>query len=409
MDNQFVIEFRAKSDQAVAETQKLQRNLNAVAQEAKGLPKFFAGVLPTQLLTAAGAFAALQGVFRSATGMAQEIKRTAETFGIGASSVQVFSQAALAADASADDLFAALRRLNEAQSEALRGNDKLRATFARFGISAEDLVQLNLDQVLMRIGHAMAAAGGSAAQLVALTELLGGKAPKLARMLRELPQARGPALPDWAVAELAAQGDAAQQAGRTTKSWLAKWWIGISNLPAVFAPARASDKAAHDAARRRAANQERDAAASAARDASAQEAKAAAAAKDADELAKLRDIADAAQSKERFEALSPKRKRDVLLGARSWYERSYYNLGPRDQALADIAVADIDSQIRQLDAAKSKTRAPWRGYSADSLAAIGGFGIGADAAIRIADRQVRLLERIEANTRLAKSASLTED
>jgi phage-related protein len=148
--------------------------------------------------TLAGAFGAT-AMIAFAKGIADttgRIKDLSEQFGVTTDDVQNIDYAMKQSGMSFEDFGAAMNKLGPARREAALGNEELAATFAKFGVSAEDLQNplLSNKDILMKVAEAMRGTNVTAADQAAIMDLLGPKAAKLANVLAGLDGFQAPSL-----------------------------------------------------------------------------------------------------------------------------------------------------------------------------------------------------------------------
>jgi hypothetical protein len=137
----------------------------------------------------AGAFstAAIVGFAKSVIDLADEVDGAANRIGISVESFQALSSSALLNSSSMATMEDALVKLRDAQGETLKGNTALTDAFASLGISAERVVGLNVDELMVEIGQKFNGAENQAQAFTAVVDILGKSAgPDLTATLREL-------------------------------------------------------------------------------------------------------------------------------------------------------------------------------------------------------------------------------
>ncbi len=148
--------------------------------------------------TLAGAFGA-GAMVAFAKGIADtvgRIKDLSEQFGVTTDEVQNIDYAMKQSGMSFEDFGAAMNKLGPARREAALGNEELRETFRKFGVSAEDLQDplLSNKDILIKVAEAMRGTNVTAAEQAAIMDLLGTKAAKLANVLAGLDGFQAPSL-----------------------------------------------------------------------------------------------------------------------------------------------------------------------------------------------------------------------
>lgn len=146
----------------------------------------------------AGAFsvAAITGFVKGIADTVGRIKDLSEQFGVTTDEVQNIDYAMKQSGMSFEDFGAAMNKLGPARREAATGNQELADTFAKFGVSAEDLQNplLSNKDILMKVAEAMRGTNVTAADQAAIMDLLGPKAARLANVLAGLDGFEAPSM-----------------------------------------------------------------------------------------------------------------------------------------------------------------------------------------------------------------------
>lgn len=146
----------------------------------------------------AGAFSAAATVafIRSVAETTNRIKDLADQFKITTDEVQIADHALKQSGLHFENLGASLIRLGQSRRAAVEGNEELRESFARYGVSLNDLnnpLFRNYD-ILMKISAALRGKNINAREDAQLTDLLGDKAAKLTGALASLSEIKPPKL-----------------------------------------------------------------------------------------------------------------------------------------------------------------------------------------------------------------------
>jgi hypothetical protein len=148
--------------------------------------------------TLAGAFGAgaMVAFVKGIADTVGRIKDLSEQFGVTTDEVQNIDYAMKQSGMSFEDFGNAMNKLGPARKEAATGNKELAETFAKFGVSAEDLQNplLSNKDILMKVADAMRGTNVTAADQVAIIELLGPKAARLANVLAGLDGFQAPSI-----------------------------------------------------------------------------------------------------------------------------------------------------------------------------------------------------------------------
>lgn len=145
---------------------------------------------------------------------AGEIKDAAIRLGTSAESFQAFQRAASQSGVSMEQLTIAFQNLERAKESALGGDASSGNSFARLGISLDELRDMNPEQLFDRVSRAIQGAGNNSASLATAIELMGkAGGPMIAAMrdgfteLAEEIKKAGGVLSNLQVDKLDAMGD----------------------------------------------------------------------------------------------------------------------------------------------------------------------------------------------------------
>jgi hypothetical protein len=160
-------------------------------------------------ITLGAAIGSVIGFGRAVVDMVGRVKDGAEQLDVTTDEFQRLDSVARNAGFGVGAFAGALSQLGAARRAAAEGNEGLRATFARFGLSLEDLndpAKRNID-LLRQMGAAMG--NLTAADRTALRDVLGRQGDRLAGALGELNSAAGAVVSNEAI----------QQIDKAAKSW----------------------------------------------------------------------------------------------------------------------------------------------------------------------------------------------
>jgi hypothetical protein len=100
--------------------------------------------------------------------------------GIAVDQFQRLQRAVRDAGGESQHLVNALTRLRDAQGEVITGDKTMTDAFTALGLSAEDVVNMDIDQLFVSISKALTDSGNAAEQFTAITDIIGQRnAPKL--------------------------------------------------------------------------------------------------------------------------------------------------------------------------------------------------------------------------------------
>lgn len=168
------------------------RGFKAGLKEAEVAGNRFAGNLKAQL-GAIFTVAAVTGFAKGVSDTVGRIKDLSDQYQVTTAEVQKSDVALKKNGLQFEQLGAAILKMGQARRQAVEGNQELRDTFARYGVTLRDLndPQLRNFDILMKISKATAGANITAREQVELTDLLGERAGKLVSTLGSLGQFEG--------------------------------------------------------------------------------------------------------------------------------------------------------------------------------------------------------------------------
>jgi len=146
--------------------------------------------------TLAGAFsvAAVTAFLRSMEQTIGRIKDLSEQFAVTTDEVQNVDFALKQSGLAFEDLASAMARMGQARREAVEGNEELRAVFAKYGLTIQQLnsPQMRNFDLLMMMSEAMSQMNMTAREQVEIQDLLGPRAARLANVLATLSETKAP-------------------------------------------------------------------------------------------------------------------------------------------------------------------------------------------------------------------------
>jgi len=137
----------------------------------------------------AGAFAvrAIANFAREVVDLGSKISDMAYMTGLSTDQFQALGVAARRAGASEEQLTNALTKLKAAQGEVIGGNKTMIEAFGKLGISAEQVVRMDLPDLFKAVADGLTQSNNSAMQFNATGEILGMRnAPRLTEALNQL-------------------------------------------------------------------------------------------------------------------------------------------------------------------------------------------------------------------------------
>jgi len=150
--------FKAGIKQVESASKGLSRDLNGNLKGA------IAGAFGTAAIVAAG---------KATMDYAGQIADLSERLGVSTDALQEMDFAARLTGTNLETFTGFLEKLSVSREEALQGNDELRDSFARLGVSLEDLRTKRLEDLTRQIGRAIQ--GGDVQQLMPALKGVGGR------------------------------------------------------------------------------------------------------------------------------------------------------------------------------------------------------------------------------------------
>lgn len=184
--NQQIAQFATKADRSL---DQVNNSFASIASRAGAVVGSLAG------LAAGAGLGAFAGTVRQITQEMDDLSASAERVGLSAEQFQEVRFGLERLDVSADTASAALQRLLVATGAAAQGNAAAQATFARVGVSIQELATLNPGQVFDQVARGLGSIESPAERARIAAQLFGREAgPQLAAALAD----GGAALREWA-------------------------------------------------------------------------------------------------------------------------------------------------------------------------------------------------------------------
>jgi hypothetical protein len=219
--------FKAGIKQVESASKGLSRDLNANLKGA------IAGAFGTAAIVAAG---------KATMDYAGQIADLSERLGVSTDALQEMDFAARLTGTNLETFTGFLEKLSVSREEALQGNDELRDSFARLGVSLEDLRTKRLEDLTRQIGRAIQ--GGDVQQLMPALRGVGGRgagalAPTFRMGLEEAGQQARAANAIISAEDIAALDEAGDQFSalfQIIRAQLAPAmiWLGEAAIDAVY-------------------------------------------------------------------------------------------------------------------------------------------------------------------------------
>jgi len=186
----------------------------------------------------AGAFAMnkIIGGFSTAIEKGDQLQDLANRFGVSAVSIQEIGNAASLSGAGVEDVAAAMNKLSKNAGEAIGGNETMAESFAKIGLSVEDLKTMSPEDLFMSLSKAMASGTIPATEQLAVASDVAGKSVgslmETLRMGPEAISANGQAMGVWS-SETILQLSEASDAIKTLQN---KFTVGFGVMAQVIMP-----------------------------------------------------------------------------------------------------------------------------------------------------------------------------
>lgn len=162
-------------------------NLGKKLKAAEGVVGKFAGNINSTLAGIGSALSvgAIAGFTKAMIDDAGRIQDTADALGVAAEHLQAMEFSGRLAGVGAEELSAALGKLQENIGKAAAGEKEMDAAFKRLGLSGGELIKLRLDQQVGKLADALAAVDDPATKAMMAADVLGKGWRKLMPMLKE--------------------------------------------------------------------------------------------------------------------------------------------------------------------------------------------------------------------------------
>jgi len=221
--------YKRGIDEMRRQNSKFGKSLSTIKGKMKMLAAGF---------TVAAIVAGLKRITAAAIESASELYRMSVQAGVSAESLQKLGRPAMDAGEDLDTVRDALGAIRTAQGEVIRGDEGMRKEFEMLGISFDEIVNMEVDELFARIGQAMKESGSDAARFSALAKIIGeGDAIKL----REAFEASADGLEKMrmeagALTEMqAAQIESSRRWAESQKRYIVNFWAGsIAKAIAYF-------------------------------------------------------------------------------------------------------------------------------------------------------------------------------
>ncbi len=166
-----------------------RKGLESMRKDAAGFAKKIGEgfSFKTALSGLAGAFSigAIGGALKSILDFGGALRDSADMVNLNVEALQELKFAFAQSGASGENVDKALVKLNDSLSVARGGNEAMIASFARLGVTWEDINRLSPDEVLMKMADGFKAAKNPGDALSAVLDTLGKTGAKLAPGLKE--------------------------------------------------------------------------------------------------------------------------------------------------------------------------------------------------------------------------------
>ena len=185
-----------------------------------------------------GAFAMdkIIGGFSTAIEKGDQLQDLANRFGVSAVSIQEIGNAASLSGAGVEDVAAAMNKLSKNAGEAIGGNETMAESFAKIGLTVEDLKTMSPEDLFMSLSKAMASGTIPATEQLAVASDVAGKSVgalmETLRMGPEAISANGQAMGVWS-ADTIQQLSEASDAIKTLQN---RFTVGFGVMAQVIMP-----------------------------------------------------------------------------------------------------------------------------------------------------------------------------
>lgn len=185
-----------------------------------------------------GAFAMdkIIGGFSTAIEKGDQLQDLANRFGVSAVSIQEIGNAASLSGAGVEDVASAMNKLSKNAGEAIGGNETMAESFAKIGLSVEDLKTMSPQDLFMSLSKVMASGTIPATEQLAIASDVAGKSigalMETLRMGPEAISANGQAMGVWS-ADTIQQLSEASDAIKVMQN---KFTVGFGVMAQVIMP-----------------------------------------------------------------------------------------------------------------------------------------------------------------------------
>jgi hypothetical protein len=161
----------------------------------------------TGVLAGSFSFAAIGAGISKAIDQGDQLQDLANRFGVAASAIQEIGNAASLSGGSVEDVAAAMNKLARNAGEAIGGNEKLQDSFAKIGLSTQELMGMSPQDLFFALSRAVSSGSLGMEDFAVASALAGRGASTLMETLRMGPeaiQANGQAMGVWSDETIAA-------------------------------------------------------------------------------------------------------------------------------------------------------------------------------------------------------------
>lgn len=187
-------------------------------------------------LVGAFAFDKIISGFSTAIEKGDQLQDLANRFGVSAVSIQEIGNAASLSGAGVEDVASAMNKLSKNAGEAIGGNETMAESFAKIGLSVEDLKAMSPEDLFMSLSKTMASGTIPATEQLAVASDVAGKSVgalmETLRMGPEAISANGQAMGVWS-ADTILQLSEASDAIKTLQN---RFTVGFGVMAQVIMP-----------------------------------------------------------------------------------------------------------------------------------------------------------------------------
>ena len=186
-----------------------QTGLAAMENAVQGFGGKVSGILAGSF-----SFAAIGAGLARAINQGDQLQDLANRFGVAASAIQEIGNAASLSGGSVEDVAAAMNKLARNAGEAIGGNKQMAESFARIGLSTEQLMGMSPQDLFFALSRSVSSGALGMEDFAVASDLAGRGAATLMETLRMGPeaiQASGRAMGTWSDETIAALSRASDQ------------------------------------------------------------------------------------------------------------------------------------------------------------------------------------------------------